>query len=83
MPQPWMKSLVERIASLLGKKTAVDTAPPVEEEELCCQGKVHIAYRGISDDRMYMARDRKWSEVKFFRPNSLRVFCVDCRRRLL
>jgi hypothetical protein len=49
----------------------------------CCQGKVHIAYRGVSDDRMYMSRDRSFNEIKFFRPNGLRVFCADCRRRMV
>jgi hypothetical protein len=53
------------------------------EEESCCKGRVHIAYRGVSDDRMYLAYNRGWAEVKFFRPNGLRVFCADCRRRLL
>ncbi|HEY9714656.1 MAG TPA: hypothetical protein V6C72_14410 [Chroococcales cyanobacterium] len=56
---------------------------PEEPAELCCQGSVHIAYRGVSDDRLYLASNRKWSEVKFFRPNGLRVFCSQCRRRLL
>ncbi len=53
------------------------------DDLLCCTGKVHIAYRGISDDRLYMAYGRKWSEVKFFRPHGLKVFCADCRRRIL
>jgi hypothetical protein len=48
----------------------------------CCEGKVHIAYRGVSDDKMYISHDRKFSEIKYFRPNGLRVFCAGCRRRL-
>jgi hypothetical protein len=56
-----------------------------EEEaiELCCSGVVHIAYRGLADDRMYMSYSRKWSELRFFRANGLRVFCADCRQRVL
>ncbi len=50
---------------------------------ICCQGRVHIAYRGVSDERMYIAYSRKWAEVRYFRPNGLRVFCADCRMRLL
>ncbi len=53
------------------------------QHEPCCTGKVHIFYRGVSDDHLYVARQRSWSEVKFFRPRGLRVFCQDCRRRLL
>lgn len=54
-----------------------------EEVEICCQGTVHIAYRGMADDRMYVSYSRKWAELRFFRPNGLRVFCADCRQRLL
>ena len=49
----------------------------------CCSGRVHIAYRGVSDDRLYLAENRTNNEVKFFRPIGLRVFCADCRKRLL
>lgn len=50
----------------------------------CCPaGKVHVAFRGISDDRLYIVYGRSWSEVRYFKQHSLRVFCADCRRRLL
>ena len=49
----------------------------------CCDGQVHIAYRGVSDDRLYIVYARKWSEVRYFRQNALRVFCAGCRRRVL
>ncbi len=58
------------------KETAEDTEIP------CCSERVHIAYRGVSDDRLYLSNDRKWQEVKFFKPNGLRVFCAECRRRI-
>jgi hypothetical protein len=65
------------------KKDTQDATESVEEIEIpCCSDKVHIAYRGISDDRLYLSNDRKWQEVKFFKPNGLRVFCADCRRRI-
>lgn len=67
-----------KVASATSEEKVVDNNQPV-----CCNDIVHIAYRGVSDDRMYLAYDRKWAEVKFFRPNGLRVFCADCRRRLL
>ena len=63
-----------------GQESGQGSAEP--ELEPCCQGTVHIAYRGVSDDRMYMSRDRSFNEIKFFRPHGLRVFCAGCRRRL-
>lgn len=54
-----------------------------EPVELCCKGVVHIAYRGIADDRMYMCYSRTWAELRYFRQNGLRVFCADCRVRLI
>ncbi|MBX9947768.1 MAG: hypothetical protein K2Y39_01265 [Candidatus Obscuribacterales bacterium] len=77
-----MNKLFKKIQSIFGKKEV--GAPAAEDaEELCCDGKVHIAYRGISDDKMYVSYNRRWDEVKFFKPNGLRVFCSSCRRRLL
>jgi hypothetical protein len=48
----------------------------------CCSDRVHIAYRGVSDDRLYLAENRTSNEVKYFRPIGLRVFCAVCRKRL-
>lgn len=60
---------------------AEDSSP--EEDLVCCKGIVHIAYRGIADDRMYLSYSRQWNEIRFFRANGLRVFCADCRHRVL
>ncbi|HNB23337.1 MAG TPA: hypothetical protein PKZ32_12985 [Candidatus Melainabacteria bacterium] len=77
-----MNNLFKKIRSIWGKKET-PAAPEEDADELCCEGKVHIAYRGISDDKMYVSYNRRWDEVKFFKPNGLRVFCSGCRRRLL
>ena len=71
------------VDKLSGKKPALPPVPEAEAEETCCAGQVHIAYRGLSDDKQYVAYSRAWNEVKFFRQNNLKVFCADCRRRLL
>jgi len=76
---------------LHGRKGSTDNSssgdgPGAAKEEVlqpCCQGKVHIAYRGVSDERLYLSKDRAFNELKFFRPNGLRVFCADCRRRMV
>lgn len=74
------KALVAGIRSLARKKKA---EPEAAEEMVCCKGIVHIAYRAIADDRLYISYSRKWNEIRFFRPNGLRVFCADCRSRVL
>jgi hypothetical protein len=76
-----LQKIREIVLRLAGKDKAAPE--PAAENDLCCNGKVHIAYRGMSDDRLYMSYSRHWNEVKFFKPNGLRVFCADCRRRLL
>jgi hypothetical protein len=60
-----------------GTKTEEDSVSP------CCSQYVHVAYRGVSDDRLYLSYKRKWLDVQFFRPNGLRVFCAGCRKRIL
>lgn len=77
------KTWWQRLTSGFQKKSQEAPEQPAEDSDLCCSGTVHVAYRGISDDRMYITYDRKWPEVRYFRPNGLRVFCADCRRRLL
>lgn len=60
-------------------------APAEREDDItvpCCSENVHIAYRGKSDDRMYMAYNRTWQEVRYFQTEGLRVFCAVCRRRV-
>lgn len=78
----WTKA-ASILASLKRDKAA--EPPPAEEEVTvpCCSEDVHIAFRGVSDDRLYVAYRRKWHEVKYYKPNGLRVFCAECRRRLL
>jgi hypothetical protein len=73
---------LDRLISIFRKKKAEpeETAP---DDDVCCDGFVHIAYRGVSDDRLYLAQGRKWGDVRFFKPRGLRVFCAGCRRRLL
>ncbi|MCA9815048.1 MAG: hypothetical protein KC652_08015 [Cyanobacteria bacterium HKST-UBA01] len=83
LPQSIKKKLKSYINGLLGRKDEVgrDDQEP-DSATICCGGAVHIAYRGLSDDRMYISYDRKWEEVRFFRQNSLRVFCAGCRQRI-
>lgn len=81
MPQ----GIWSRIKSLLQRNA--DGQPTCAQDEdivnACCdQPEVHIAYRGKSDDRMSVAYNRTWQEVRYFQAEGLRVFCKVCRRRV-
>lgn len=83
-----LKELALRVLGRAPATGAERREPPAdaaaEEDNPCCRGGVvHIAYRGVSDDKMYVAYSRKWVEVKYFKPRGLRVFCAACRRRIL
>jgi hypothetical protein len=70
------------LKSIVGKKAEVPATTSDDTEELCCAGRVNIFYRGLSDERLYKAPNRPWAEVRFYKPNGLKVFCADCRRRV-
>ena len=69
------------IARRLGWRPA-EKEQAEEPELVCCGGGVIIAYRGLADDRLYIAYNRKWTDVRFFRPHGLRVYCSVCRTRV-
>lgn len=77
-----LSKISDFIKSIVGKKTEPPATTGDDTEELCCKGVVHIYYRGLSDDRLYKALGRPWAEVRFYKPNGLKVFCADCRRRV-
>lgn len=79
-PQAWDKSQAEDSSQ---PETSSPETSRKDVDLVCCKGIVHIAYRGIADDRMYLSYSRHWNEIRFFRPNGLRVFCADCRHRVL
>lgn len=77
------RSIARKLLEMMG----VDLNPPkpVQKpapEDLCCNGIVHITFRGLADGRRYMSRNRAWRDVRYFQKNHLHVFCVDCRRLL-
>ncbi|PWU01450.1 MAG: hypothetical protein C5B53_02900 [Candidatus Melainabacteria bacterium] len=78
-----MKSLLSKLFRRKAARAPIPEGKTETDDDPCCSKTVHIAYRGISDDRLYLNYDRKWGDVKFFRPNGLRVFCGGCRRRIL
>ncbi len=82
-----MLKVWRRLARKILKAMGVDLEPPKpkrlpEPDELCCNGIVHITFRGLADGKRYMSRNRAWRDVRYFQKNHLHVFCVDCRRLL-
>jgi hypothetical protein len=73
----WQRLLV------MGAKQKPASSQAEGDAQLCCAGRVHIAYRGLADDRLYIAYAREWADARYFKRNGLRVFCADCRHRLL
>lgn len=67
------------------ENTVTKNEPDEDPENIqipCCSQQVHIAYRGKADDRLYMAYNRKWQELRYYQTTSLRVFCAGCRSRV-
>lgn len=79
-------SILRKIKTFLRPKSESNiekTSSESVSEVACCSPAVHIAFRGLGDERLYLTRDRQWQEVRYYRPNGLRVFCAGCRRRLI
>jgi hypothetical protein len=53
------------------------------ENVICCgSDKIHIAYRGLADERQYIEYNRKYEDLRYFRKNYLKIYCATCRRRI-
>ena len=51
--------------------------------ELCHKDKVHIFVRGLADSKLHVARNRHYSDFRFYKKQGLKVFCAVCRKRVL
>jgi len=62
---------------------------PVEEFQLskdinfCHKDKVHIFVRGLADSKLHSAKNRNYSDIRFYKKQNLKGFCVVCRKRIL
>jgi hypothetical protein len=68
------KSNSDKTKAAAGANSAESVSVDQEQEELvtvpCCSDKVHVAYRGLSDDKLYLSHDRTWQEIKYFKAQS-------------
>lgn len=51
--------------------------------EFCHKDKVHIFVRGLVDGKLHVARNRHYSDFRFYKKDNLKVFCTVCRKRLV
>ena len=86
----YLKALINW-AKLLGKRgKSVDFGKPKLEEfqipedfQFCHKDKVHIFVRGLADGKIHVAKNRNYSDFRFYKKEGLKVFCAVCRKRLV
>ena len=66
----------------LGKQKAEEFQIP-EDFKFCHKETVHIFVRGLADGKMHVARNRNYSDFRFYKKQGLKVFCAVCRKRLI
>lgn len=49
----------------------------------CHKEKVHIFVRGLVDGKLHAARNRNYSDFRFYKKQGLKVFCATCRKRII
>ena len=56
---------------------------PIEDVDFCHKDKVHIIVRGLADGRLHIAKNRNYSDVRFYKKENLKIFCAVCRKRII
>lgn len=49
----------------------------------CHKDKVHIFVRGLADGKLHSAKNRHYSDFRFYKKQDLKVFCAVCRKRIV
>ena len=79
----WIKVLNKRKnPTNLGKQKIEEFQIP-EDFKFCHKETVHIFIRGLADGKMHVARNRNYSDFRFYKKQGLKVFCAVCRKRLV
>ena len=77
-------------AKLLGKhgkfvnfgKQKLDEFQIPEDFQFCHKETVHIFVRGLADGKLHVAKNRNYSDFRFYKKEGLKVFCAVCRKRI-
>ncbi len=64
-------------------KDKIDEFQLPSDFEFCHKEKVHIFVRGLADGRLHAAKNRNYSDFRFYKKDGLKVFCAVCRKKLL
>ena len=54
-----------------------------KEIDFCHKDKVHIIVRGLADGKLHIAKNRNYSDLRFYKKQDLKVFCAVCRKRII
>lgn len=54
-----------------------------KDVDFCHKETVHIFVRGLADGKMHVARNRNYSDFRFYKKDNLKVFCAVCRKRIV
>ena len=76
----FIKNLLSRIKP--GKANDSEQNQANGDDKICCSDKIIIAYRGLSDLKQYVAYERHYKDLRYFKQSNLKVFCSVCRQRL-
>ena len=86
----YLKAIINwaRVLKRRGKETDPEKSPHEEFQipkdfQFCHKDKVHIFVRGLADGKLHAAKNRNYSDFRFYKKDGLRVFCAVCRQRLL
>ncbi len=78
----WTK-LLSRGWSRPASTGTIDEFKIPDDFEFCHKDKVHIFVRGLADGKMHAAKNRNYSDFRFYKKQGLKVFCAVCRKRLM
>lgn len=84
----YLKAIINwiKVSGRLGRKTnqeKIDDFQIPKDFDFCHKDKVHIFVRGLADGKMHAARNRNYSDFRFYKKENLKVFCAVCRKRLV
>ena len=84
----YLKAFINKIKLAL-KKSHFPEREKAEEFQLpkdidfCHKKTVHIFIRGLADGKMHTAKNRNYSDFRFYKKDNLKVFCAVCRKRIV
>ncbi len=81
----YFKALINWISVLKRKNNSnrvpIDEFQLPEDFQFCHKDKVHIFIRGLADGKLHSAKNRNYSDFRFYKKQDLKVFCAVCRKR--